>query len=360
MLSLLVCAAVLAGACPCHAYVTVLLYHRFDEDRYPTTNTSSDQFERHMAFLRDNGYEVISLERLDRCINGKAPFPEKAVVVTIDDGFLSEYTKAVPVLEKYRYPFAMFVFTNAIGVKGYVSWDQLRKLQLKGGTVGCHTASHPRLINLPEDAVEKEILGSKSLLEEKLKRPVWYFAYPFGRYDERVRRIASKAGFRLMLTSDPGSVGPHVARDLVPRQAVVGSGLSIEDFGRKLKNPPLVVSECKPRPGTLASDVITEIRVRIQDPRQYDPGQVNVFLSEKGRIPHRFDPVTGIVEWRGVFHLTRKTNRIIVSARRRADGLFAMHSFLVVVPGIWDKMKYTFAYPDRSVCFPWLIDAGQP
>ncbi|HPC46829.1 MAG TPA: polysaccharide deacetylase family protein, partial [Deltaproteobacteria bacterium] len=323
------------------AYVTILLYHRFDEDRYPTTTTSSSQFESHLAYLKEHGYRVISLEELQRCVEGTAPLPEKAVVITIDDGFASEYERAVPVLRKYGFPFTMFVFTNAIGAKGYVTWHQLRTLPSLGGTVGCHTVSHPRLINLPDEAVHREITQSKAVLEVELKRPVSFFAYPFGQYDERVRRIARRSGFSLMLTSDPGSVGKCVERDLVPRQAVVGAEMTLADFARKLLNPPLAVDAREPAPGTLSSREIGRIRVRIKDAFQYDPHQVNVFLSETGRIQGRLDPATGVIECPGPFRLTRKTNRIIVSARRHSDGLFAMHAYLVVLPGIWPDMHYT-------------------
>lgn len=323
------------------AYVTVLLYHRFDENAFPTTTTGSAQFERQLAYLRDRGYKVISLDHLARCVDKAAPFPERAVVITIDDGFISEYERAVPILKKYGYPFAIFVFTNGIGARGYMNWDQLRSVASMGGIVGCHTKSHPRLMNMSDQAIEKEVMGSREILEKGLGRPVAYFAYPFGQYDERVRRIAHKAGFRLMLTSDPGSVGPGVERDLVPRQAVVGMGMSLKDFARKLENPPLVVSGRDPGPGTLKGPTVPEVRLTIAEAHLYDPGQVNVFLSEKGRIPFSFDPSTGALVCTGPFHLTRKTNRILVSARRKSDGLFALHSYLIVLPGVWPDMRYT-------------------
>ena len=324
-----------------YAYVSVLLYHRFDDGRYPTTTTSSVQFGQQLSYLKANGYTVLSMDQLSECVEGKRSTPDKGVVITVDDGFISEYDRAVPLLRKYGYPFTIFVFTSGVGTKGYVSWEQLRELESSGGTVGCHSHTHPRLINMTVEEMEKETMGSKQIMEKNLGHAVRYFAYPFGQYDERVRSVVKKAGFRLMLSSDPGSVGRDVEFDRIPRQAIVGAEMSMEDFARKLKNPPLGVSGRTPSPGTLSSGTIPEISITIRNPDVYEPSQVNLFLSEKGRLDARFDAKTGIVTFSGPLHITRKTNRIIVSARRKSDGLFAMDSYLIVLPGTWEGMKYT-------------------
>lgn len=331
----------LVSPSPLFAYVSVLLYHRFDEGRYPTTTTSSVQFEQQLSYLETNGYAVMSMDQLAACVEGRAKIPEKAVVITIDDGFISEYEHAVPLLRKHGFPFTIFVFTRGVGTRGYVTWPQLRELETLGGTVGCHTHTHPRLINMTAEEMEEETVGSRRLLERNLGHPVRYFAYPFGQYDERVRSVARKAGFRLMLTSDPGSVGTGAEFDRIPRQAIVGTEMSLEGFARKLKNPPLVVAKRNPSPGTLPSRSIPEVSITIGDPGIYEPSQINMFLSEKGRLDAHFDVKTGVISFTGPLHLERKTNRIIVSARRKADGLFALDSYLIVLPGTWSGMKYT-------------------
>lgn len=328
-------------ATPASAYISVLLYHRFDENRFPTTTTSSAQFEQHMAYLKSHGYTVLTMDQLADCVEGRRPVPEKGVVITIDDGFISEYNNAVPILRKYGYPFCIFVFTHAIGSKNYMSWGQLKQLESWGGEVGCHTYSHPRLINLPEKGIEQEIMGPKDSMEKKLGHKVKYFAYPYGQYDDAVRAVAKRAGFRLMLSSDPGSVGAGAEFDRIPRQAVVGAEMSLDDFVKKLMNPPLEVKSRIPGSGTLPSNTIPVVSITLKAPGLYDPKQINVFLSEKKRLSAHFDPKTGFVSCNGPFLLTRKTNRIIVSARRKSDGLFAMDSWLIVLPGSWAGMKYT-------------------
>ena len=332
---------IMGPATPASAHISVLLYHRFDENRSPTTTTSSAQFEQHMAYLKSHGYTVLTMDQLADCVEGRRPVPEKGIVITIDDGFISGYNKAVPILRKYGYPFSVFVFTHAIGIKNYMSWGQLKQLESWGGEVGCHTFSHPRLINLPEKAIEQEIMGPKDSMEKNLGHKVKFFAYPYGLYDDTVRAVAKRAGFRLMLTSDPGGVGTGAKFDRVPRQAVVGAQMSLDDFIKKLMNPPLEVTSCTPKSGTLPSNTIPAVSITLKAPGLYEPNQINVFLSEKKRLIAHFDPKTGIISCNGPFLLTRKTNRIIVSARRKSDGLFAMDSWLIVLPGSWAGMKYT-------------------
>jgi len=329
------------------AYISVLLYHRFDENRFPTTTTSSTQFDLQMEYLKSHGYTVLSMDQLADCLEGKRPVPEKGVVITIDDGFISGYDKAVPILKKYHFPFCIFVFTHGIGVKNYMSWEQLKQLDAWGGEVGCHTYTHPRLINLKEKEIEQEVKGSKETLEKNLGRRIKYFAYPYGQYNDTVRAVAKRAGFRLMLTSDPGSVGEGAEFDRLPRQAVVGAEMSLNDFAKKLMNPPLPVTWRFPESGMLASDTIPEVSITLKDPGLYEPGRINLFLSEKKRLNAQFDSRTGVLSCKGPFRLTRKTNRIIVTARRKSDGLFAMDSYLIVIPGTWSGMKYTILYPIR-------------
>ncbi|HWR68566.1 MAG TPA: hypothetical protein VN416_06055, partial [Desulfomonilia bacterium] len=144
-----------------------------------------------------------------------------------------------------------------------------------------------------------------------------------------------------------GSVGPGTEVDRIPRQAIVGAEMSMKDFIRKLETPPLAVTRRTPPCGTLPSSTIHGVSVTIKEPGLYDPSQFSMFLSEKGRLDARFDRVNGVLSFKGPVHVTRKTNRIIVSARRKSDGLFALDAYLIVLPGTWEGMKYTMRRDGR-------------
>jgi len=314
-----------------HAYVTVLLYHKFDEADSPSTSVPTVMFRQQMDYLKEKGYKVISMDDLFECISGAKPMPEKAVVITIDDGYLSEYTHAVPVLKEHGFPFCIFVFTRAVGSRNFMNWDQLKDVLSSGGDVGSHSHTHPRLTEVPSDEMEKEYRVSRKILEEKLGIEAKWFAYPFGEYDDTIRAIGIKTGYKLLLTSDPGSAGPQTQPDLVPRQAIVGQNMTMRRFREKLEQPPLAVIERSPKSGRLKGNKLKGVSITIAEPQNYHPGQVQVFLSEKGRLDTVFDPATGLIVCTQPIELARKTNRIITTARRKQDGLFAMDSYMIVL-----------------------------
>jgi len=317
---------------PAQAYVTILMYHKFDAADSPSTSISSRMFADQMKYLHTHDYAVLSMEELERCIKGKMPMPAKGVVITIDDGDISEYTKAIPILKRYDYPFCIYVFTRGVGAPGYMNWDQLREIRSIRGDVGCHTHTHPHLIDQSEEGIEEELFKSKKILEENLGREIRWFAYTFGEYDASVRAVASRAGFSLMLTSDPGSVGPHTLPDLVPRQAIVGRNMDMSRFIEKLSYPELNVLERSPWRGRLNGKVLAGVSITIDEPGLYYPGQVQMFLSEKGRLDTEYDPASGVLVFKGPIEITRKVNRIITTAKRKSDGLYAMDSYMIVLP----------------------------
>jgi len=315
-----------------YSYITVLLYHKFDEADSPSTSISSLMFMEQMEYLKANNYQVLSMRELAKCIKGEAPIPEKGVVITIDDGYISAYNKAIPILRKFNYPFIVFVASGAVGSRRCMDWEQLKKLTMWGGDVGCHSLTHPHLVDISKKEIEKEIILSKKIMQDGLGCKIEWFAYPFGEYDEYIRSVGIQAGYTLLMTSDPGSVGKETLPDVVPRQAIVGKNMDMKRFKEKLSRLPLMVSTRVPHPGRVESNIIRGIRIAIKDPQQYQPGQVQMFLSEKGRLSTVFDPVSGMVSCRDVLVLSRKVNRIITTARRRQDNHYAMHSYMIVLP----------------------------
>ncbi|TFG35675.1 MAG: polysaccharide deacetylase, partial [Desulfobacterales bacterium] len=121
--------SVLCAGQPTGPGVTVLIYHRFGEDRYPTTNVSAERFREQLAYLMINNYQVISVSDLVSAIEHKTPLPDKAVVITIDDGYRSVFDVAWPILQSFGYPFTVFLYVKGIdsGSQAYMTWDQVRE-----------------------------------------------------------------------------------------------------------------------------------------------------------------------------------------------------------------------------------------
>jgi len=120
----------------------VFMYHRFGEDRYPSTSIRVDQFRQQMEYLRDGGFTVIPLAELMAFLSGNQTLPPKAVVITVDDAYRSIYEVAYPLLAEYGFPFTVFVSTDPLDSKlpGYLNWDQIREMASNGVTFANHGA----------------------------------------------------------------------------------------------------------------------------------------------------------------------------------------------------------------------------
>jgi peptidoglycan/xylan/chitin deacetylase (PgdA/CDA1 family) len=136
-------------------------------------------FQRQMSYLAANGYTVIPLETLVDVLQGHGSAPPRAVVITFDDGWLTQYQNALPVLEEMHYTATFFVITQQVG-RGtmYMGVDELKTLQRAGMTIAAHTRTHPNLTKLGDAQLRDEVLGSRQDLQKMLGLTADLFAYP--------------------------------------------------------------------------------------------------------------------------------------------------------------------------------------
>jgi peptidoglycan/xylan/chitin deacetylase (PgdA/CDA1 family) len=187
--------------------ISVLLYHRVNDDLRDGVTNGIEQFERHMAILAKKA-NVLRLRDLltPAAINLSRNKPN--VVVTFDDGYEDNYKIAAPILERHGIHATFFVSTGLMGTTrafdhdqvklGYgppnMNWDQIRELEKRGFDIGSHTVNHARISKLSPETLERELRDSKLKLEAELGTPALLFAYPFGGiYDSSA--IANKAVF---------------------------------------------------------------------------------------------------------------------------------------------------------------------
>ncbi|MFZ3044198.1 MAG: polysaccharide deacetylase family protein [Minisyncoccia bacterium] len=180
----------------------ILVYH-IVRPSYPTDNAAvrsiahtPEVFDAEMKYLGEAGYHVVSFTALENYSRLGTPLPKKPITISFDDGWDDQFVYAFPILEKYNYTATFFVFTNPIDTKGFITWDELRKMSRAGMTIGSHTRSHPYLTRITDPAkLWNEIDGSKKVLEDKLGITVKEFAYPFGLYDDAIMATVIKAGY---------------------------------------------------------------------------------------------------------------------------------------------------------------------
>jgi peptidoglycan/xylan/chitin deacetylase (PgdA/CDA1 family) len=226
--------------------VPILLYHQITDTppagytRYTVTRA---QFTRQMRWLRLRGYTAVSLDALMACRAGEQPWPTRAVVITIDDGYAEAVEHAADVLPRFGFTATVFLVAGVMGrtsnwdagvTMPIVGWNRARALMDSGLSFGSHSVTHPRLALLDPDACARELIERRAKLEDGLGANVVHLAYPYGSMNEAVRRIAAEAGY---VTGCGVTLELATPRDNpfeLPRVLVVSAD-SIADFACRLR-----------------------------------------------------------------------------------------------------------------------------
>jgi peptidoglycan/xylan/chitin deacetylase (PgdA/CDA1 family) len=194
--------------------VPILMYHlvgphRLGDHGYTIALTvSTVKFRAEMEWLHRDGYHAISMETLYRALEQGGPLPSKPVAITFDDGYRDVLWNAAPILYRLHMPATAFVITGRISGRdpSFLTWPELGLLERRGFTIGSHTVHHLELTLLDRDQAAYELDASRSALQRRLQRRVWWFAYPAGRFDAQVVALVRKAGYRLAVTTMPGDL----------------------------------------------------------------------------------------------------------------------------------------------------------
>ena len=185
--------------------VPIMMYHNVNYTQEARANTvSPENFERHMAYLKTHGFQVISFNDFVSRINAGGPIPKKSVVITFDDGYEDNYQYAFKILKKYGFPAIVFLPSDFVNTRGYMTWEQIKEMRESGITIGSHTRRHIYLPDLPMEEMREEIKGSKSILERQLGVTVDYFAYPIGGFSEQIKQMVREAGYKAAAATNRG------------------------------------------------------------------------------------------------------------------------------------------------------------
>ena len=233
--------------------VPILMYHRINvvtpetppESRGLTVHPHD--FARQMRWLRDHGYASITQRALwDALVCGRR-LPARPILITFDDGYRDVFFQASPVLRRFGFRATAYVVSGRIsaGDPSFLTWPLLRALERRGIEIGSHTVAHRDLTSLPDAALLEDLRSSRRTLERRLGHPVPWLAYPFGRNDTRVRRLARRAGYLLAVTTQPGTLASAREPLALPRLRVLATTgvtglarmLAAAQFGARVAQP---------------------------------------------------------------------------------------------------------------------------
>jgi len=270
----------------------VFMYHRFGETQYPATNIRVDQFRQQMDYLRDGGFTVIPLAELMAFLSGSTELPSKAVVITVDDSYLSVYEVAYPLLLEYGFPFTVFVSTDPVDhrLPGYLNWDQMREMANSGVTFANHGAGHLYMVQrLPDEAetawrerVAADIEKGWRRLTEELTSPLaGVFAYPYGEYDTGVSELLKNRGY-VAFGQQSGAIGRLSDQRALPRYPMAEAFAEMSEFRTKAKSLPLPVTEVVPW-DPVTAEILPELTITLgESAARLD--DLACFVSCQGRV----------------------------------------------------------------------------
>jgi len=182
-----------------------LMYHRFNENKYPSTNIKMDDFKKQLEIIEKENIKFINPKEFEHeLVSNKI---NRKMLLTIDDAFLSFYKNAWPILKEKRIPFILFVNTREIGSFNYMNWQQIKELYREDFVeIGNHSHSHEYLVDESSTTIKKDIIKSIEIFNNELGKNSDFFSYPFGEYSLEFKKIIRELGFKYAFGQHSGVI----------------------------------------------------------------------------------------------------------------------------------------------------------
>ena len=225
--------------------VITLMYHRFEENKYPSTNIRIKEFIKHIDLIRDKKIEFIDPKNLEKEL--KTNKSKRKVLLTIDDGFLSFYKEAWPVLKNRKIPFLLFINTREVGSFNYMNWEQIKEISReKFVEIGNHSHSHDYLIDKNPSEIQKDINKSILIFKQQLGSNSNFFSYPFGEFSLKFKEIIKQLGFKYAFGQHSGVADESKDFFELPRFPINEKYGDIKRFELLLNTIPLKYKQITP------------------------------------------------------------------------------------------------------------------
>ena len=303
------------------------MYHRFNESKYPSTNIQLDVFEKQLEIIDNEGIKFIHPKDFKNSMSNNKG--DRKILFTVDDGLLSFYENAWPILKEKKIPFILFVNTREVGAFNYMSWDQIIELHNSEYVeIGNHSHSHEYLADEDPDVIKDDILKSIEIFNNKLGRNSEFFSYPFGEYSLEFKKIIKDLGFKFAFGQHSGVIDE--TKDLweLPRFPINEKYGELSRFETLIKTLPFKYKNISPEDKYLLQsenppEVMIEFYENIKNLKRIncfsnegdkwrnskislkDDNILNIYITEKfigerGRINCSLQEEEGFWRWLGI------------------------------------------------------------
>ena len=222
------------------------MYHRFNENKYPSTNIQMEVFVKQLDMIEQMNIKFVDPRDFRQKLSENKR--ERKILFTVDDGLLSFYKNAWPILRERKIPFILFVNTREVGSYNYMNWDQIIEISNSDIVeIGNHSHSHEYLVDESPELIKEDILKSIEIFEKKLGKNSEFFSYPFGEYSLEFKKIIKDLGFKYAFGQHSGVIDE--TKDLweLPRFPINEKYGEIKRFKTLMKTLPFKYKNIFPR-----------------------------------------------------------------------------------------------------------------
>jgi peptidoglycan/xylan/chitin deacetylase (PgdA/CDA1 family) len=327
----------------CHAAlgsdinINCFVYHRFGDSRYPSTNITTEEFKKHLEYLKNNDFQVVTLgDALDRLRN-KKDMPDKTVVLTIDDGYMSFYEHGMPLLRQYGYVATLFVNSGSVDSPDFMTWKQLQQLQQEGIEIGNHSYSHTQFVNLDPDQqvrqFREDLKKSQQLMGENLGRIPKLYSYPYGEYSHAMISVLKEEGIVGAAAQNSGVISKYSNLMALPRFPVAGKYASLGRFKEKAVMKALPVETLGGPDHVLTGQLQPTLKLRLKEPEVINTRNLQCFVADSRECILQYD---------------EESNNIIMEAKhplQQRRTLYTITAPSSVGSGGWHWFSYLWIEP---------------
>ncbi len=222
-----------------------LMYHRFEENKYPSTNIRLKDFKEHIKIIEDSNISFVNPNNFEEELRNNKT--KRKILLTIDDGFSSFYENAWPILKQKKIPFILFVSTREIGAFNYMTWDQIREISNENFVeIGNHSHTHEYLADETNDSIKEDISKSIAIFKKNLGKNSNFFSYPFGEYSNDFKKIIKDFGFKYAFGQHSGVMDETKDFYELPRYPINEKYGEIKRFKSLTKTLPFKFKKISP------------------------------------------------------------------------------------------------------------------
>ena len=222
-----------------------LIYHRFENNLYPSTSISQKNFYKQLQYLKENNFNVLPITTLIDFFYNEKPLPKKSVFITVDDAYRSFYKYAFPILKEFNFPFSIFLSTNFVANNensDFMSWEMLREIKKNGGHIFNHSHKHNSFVKYSSEEIIEDVMLADKIINENLGEIEKIISYPYGESNKSVEQLIQNLGYKIAFSQHSSPIHFKENRYNLPRFSINDEYGQIKRFKQIVNLEPLILN----------------------------------------------------------------------------------------------------------------------